>query len=397
MQNRHYRARQPIRLLDGQASRSRLVRNRQRGSNSPRIPKGAAPATVGSDNENRSRGELLDRGHSSVQLLIVFVLIAVAIGLLATYWYVGVAAISVFLLMRLVRYIRKERYFSSEEFTAHSREIAAVVGEHNEIVEYAAEIQARGLFQLGASSRGAQAHLASFENTSRHNYRRDRNMANYKASNVHNCSLQVVRNASADPIKYLIKYFNVRADEANLEEVERFSDSIGRLEAALDNLRQREAAITESINPPRFILKHYKSQFMSRVGVELSPIEISYPLYVFEYVSAGGNSSQKTIVTLNTDTADALIETLGEKIRFRKSAAGQRALMTEKLRNLIKARDNHTCQNSACGVSIHQEPHLLLEVDHVLPVSKGGLSTSDNLQTLCWRCNRSKSNRLSPA
>ena len=25
-----------------------------------------------------------------------------------------------------------------------------------------------------------------------------------------------------------------------------------------------------------------------------------------------------------------------------------------------------------------------------LPVSKGGLTTEDNLQTLCWRCNRSK-------
>ena len=118
-------------------------------------------------------------------------------------------------------------------------------------------------------------------------------------------------------------------------------------------------------------------------------------MYVFEYVSAGGNSSQRTTLALNTPTIDALIETLSQKIRFRKSAAGQRALMNSKLRNSIKTRDNHTCR--FCSVSLAAEPHLLLEVDHVIAVSKGGLSTPDNLQTLCWRCNRTKSNKVASA
>lgn len=122
---------------------------------------------------------------------------------------------------------------------------------------------------------------------------------------------------------------------------------------------------------------------------------VPYPVYVFQYVSAGGNSGQQTTVTLNTPTIDALIETMSQKIRFRKTMAGQRALMTSKLRNLIKSRDNHTCRS--CSVSLAAEPHLLLEVDHVIPVSKGGLSTPENLQTLCWRCNRSKSNKLATA
>lgn len=62
--------------------------------------------------------------------------------------------------------------------------------------------------------------------------------------------------------------------------------------------------------------------------------------------------------------------------------------MTSHSRAQIKERDNYTCL--LCGVSIAAEPHLLLEVDHIMPVSKGGLNTPDNLQTLCWRCNRSK-------
>lgn len=277
---------------------------------------------------------------------------------------------------------------------AHKATIAAFVSEHNEVGQYASEIRARGSFQVGVSSTGSQAHLASFQNTSRYNYRRDRNVANFAATNVHNCSLQVVRNASADPLKYVMKYFGIKADEATLTYVEALSDSVVRLEDAVENLRQREATITQSIDPPRFILKHYREKVMERVGVQLSPIHVPYPEYAFEYVSAGGNSSQRTSVTLNRQPLDALIEALGQKIRFRKSAAGQRALMTARLRNFIKERDNHTCQNSRCNISLACEPHLLLEVDHVVPVSRGGMSTADNLQTLCWRCNRTKSNKM---
>jgi 5-methylcytosine-specific restriction endonuclease McrA len=89
-----------------------------------------------------------------------------------------------------------------------------------------------------------------------------------------------------------------------------------------------------------------------------------------------------------------LSETLVQKIRWAKSAAGQRALMTARLRGWIKDRDRHTCQNPACGASVAVEPNLLLEVDHIIPVSKGGLSEPENLQTLCWRCNRSKGAKM---
>ena len=269
---------------------------------------------------------------------------------------------------RVGRYILKERYFASEEFLAHKRQIASFVAEHNELAHYISEIRNRGSFELGASSTGSRAHLASFQNTSHWNYRRDRNVANYQAPNVHNCSLQVVRNASGDPLKYVMKYFSIKADQTNLADVENLGDDITRLQDAVYNLQQREASITNSINPPAFILKHYADEFMKHVGVELSPITVPYPVYVFEYVSAGGNSSQRTTVTLDLPTIDALIETLSQKIRWRKSAAGQRALMTSWLRNSIKVRDNHTCRY--CSVSLAAEPHLLLEVDHIIPVSK---------------------------
>jgi 5-methylcytosine-specific restriction endonuclease McrA len=61
-----------------------------------------------------------------------------------------------------------------------------------------------------------------------------------------------------------------------------------------------------------------------------------------------------------------------------------------KLRNEILERDNYTCkQCGKCGRSYPTE----MEVDHIKPVSKGGTSERENLQTLCQRCNRKKHNK----
>lgn len=287
--------------------------------------------------------------------------------------------------------VRKNRYFNSEEFKSLREQVTSVVAEHNAVVSYVAEIRSQGSFELGQSSTGQHAHLANFENTSAWNNRRDRNVAEY-APHVHNASLQVVRNASMEPIKYLMKYFQIKADKETLADVQRLSEDVSRLEEAVKNVQKREADIIALINPPAFILKRYASEFWSLVGVELSPITVPYPKYKFQYVSAGGNSGQKVEINLDTPTLDALSETLAEKIRWAKSAAGQRALMTAKLRAWIKERDNHRCLQ--CGVSVEAEPNLLLEVDHIIPISKGGTSEEENLQTLCWRCNRSKGAKL---
>ena len=329
-------------------------------------------------------------------MVIALVAVLVLIALAFAYPQVSIPLILVVtayaVVPKIVRNIRKNRYFASEGFAALKAEAAAVVAEHNEIATYVADMRSRGSFELGASNTGFQAHLAEFENTSAYNYRRDRNVAEYEAANVHNCSLQVVRNASADPIKYLMKYFDIKPSEERLADVEDLSQSIARLEDAIENLQRRERSITEQIRPPAFILQYFKYEFMAQVGVTLSPVTVPYPVYAFAYVSAGGNSSQRTTITMDTATIDALIETMSEKIPFRKSAEGQRALMTARLRAAIKTRHEFKCQQ--CGVSIDDEPHLLLEVDHIHPLSRGGLSTMENLQTLCWRCNRAKSDKV---
>jgi hypothetical protein len=191
-----------------------------------------------------------------------------------------------------------------------------------------------------------------------------------------------------------MKYFDIPATEEKLTEVEELGESISRLENALQNLKKREESIAYEVAPPAFISTFFLNEFLEKIGLSIPKVEIPYPTYKFQYVSSGGNSSQETKVTLDSETIDSLLETMSEKIRFKKSAAGQRSLMTAPFRHYIKTRDKYACKY--CSASISKEPNLLLEVDHIKPVSKGGLSVETNLQTLCWKCNRTKSNKEQP-
>lgn len=61
----------------------------------------------------------------------------------------------------------------------------------------------------------------------------------------------------------------------------------------------------------------------------------------------------------------------------------ERGKVTNRMRFAIYERDNYRCR--MCGRRTDD-----LEIDHIIPISKGGKSTYDNLQTLCHRCNMRK-------
>lgn len=59
-------------------------------------------------------------------------------------------------------------------------------------------------------------------------------------------------------------------------------------------------------------------------------------------------------------------------------------------RHKVLERDGFRCQD--CGAS--PAMGAVLEVDHTIPVSKGGTNDISNLRTLCSDCNRGKSDRI---
>jgi hypothetical protein len=64
--------------------------------------------------------------------------------------------------------------------------------------------------------------------------------------------------------------------------------------------------------------------------------------------------------------------------------SAQSRYVSESTKRLVFARDGGVCQ--CCG-SVQN-----LEFDHIIPYSCGGGSSPSNIQLLCQRCNRSKSN-----
>lgn len=63
-------------------------------------------------------------------------------------------------------------------------------------------------------------------------------------------------------------------------------------------------------------------------------------------------------------------------------------LRWQKLRFQIFKRDHYRCQ--LCGVAATDGPHVRLEVDHIIPRSRGGTDDPSNLLTMCFGCNRGK-------
>jgi len=66
----------------------------------------------------------------------------------------------------------------------------------------------------------------------------------------------------------------------------------------------------------------------------------------------------------------------------------ERRPLSDTIRALVIVRDGGRCRR--CGSARN------LEVDHIVPVSRGGDSDDCNLQALCRRCNRRKWGKLVP-
>ena len=66
----------------------------------------------------------------------------------------------------------------------------------------------------------------------------------------------------------------------------------------------------------------------------------------------------------------------------------ERGKVSNKLRFEILERDGYKCRYCGRG-----EDECSLQIDHIKPISKGGKSTYDNLQTLCEHCNKQKDNK----
>lgn len=182
---------------------------------------------------------------------------------------------------------------------------------------------------------------------------------------IYPCSRQMAANFCdiEKQLNYLRKYFGLAVNDETLFHLKRCIDLLAELDELIAS------------NPE-----------WERFG------DFIYPKFTMHYRSSTGKSTYATDYVFNSQTIGVLYSQIEEFLYKRSNQKIQRSLMTPELRQQILRRDNWTCQR--CGNSIYREPNLLLEVDHIIPISKGGKTISSNLQTLCWKCNRSKSDSI---
>ena len=281
-------------------------------------------------------------------------------------------------------------YFESEEFLEITEKIKNYTKECNELNDHVEELK-NSYIKFEKADFGQ----AEYIDNSLYNYKRPELKKMRENTNIYNCSRSVCKNAKEQPFKYLCKYFDIKPTEKNLEIFEKTLNDFSAAEQGKKLLKKQRDEILISIidQVPFLIIWLDTKQLIRKLGFQdIDFSDLYFPKFSFNYISSGGNSSMQCNITLDLENLERFIDYLSKLIKFKKSIAGQRALMTSSLREKIKERDNYTCQH--CGLSTEQEPNLLLEIDHIIPLSKNGLTTEDNLQTLCWKCNRSKGAKI---
>ncbi len=149
--------------------------------------------------------------------------------------------------------------------------------------------------------------------------------------------------------------------------------------------------LCESINNSEYSSNKYKrieKRVLKKIIYKKEDFFITLKIEVY-YRSNGGNVNDSRkgkylfndLVTIYNDWKN------GNK--FEETKKQERKIMNDDIRYNVLKRDNYSCQ--ICGATAKDGAKL--HVDHIIPVSKGGKTVMNNLQTLCERCNIGKSNK----
>lgn len=208
---------------------------------------------------------------------------------------------------------------------------------------------------------------------------------------TYKCSSSVVANAQNNVVKYLMKYANISNDMYCMEKIDFCTNYI----SCLNDFRFNMSSLSKEIkrNLPLFIKIFASKKTLPYIvcNVDKRFIKFKNPVFRFLYVSPAGKSRRCCDIKITEEVLCNVRNELSMKLSKTGHTKAQRSAMTSDLREAIKKRDNYTC--CICGNSVLNEPNLLLEVDHIIPIAKGGKTEANNLQTLCWRCNREKSDK----
>ncbi len=135
-----------------------------------------------------------------------------------------------------------------------------------------------------------------------------------------------------------------------------------------------------------FCEKVEKDSFRKQMLLPTTQVRICI---IKEYTSPMGQSHHEEEFNYSQNDILDLIKKAEEIKKHRETSQYQRSLLTPSMRYDIMQRDNFKCV--LCGASVSDG--VSLEVDHIVPIARGGKTEPSNLRTLCHACNAGKSDK----
>ena len=164
----------------------------------------------------------------------------------------------------------------------------------------------------------------------------------------------------------------------------------------LNKIREWHPTINEDIKiaSPKAVYDNYKTRYLSRFDKEPARIIVDgeyqwvFKGYIYEVKGIYSDEQIRLLILGEFDKERRYFEKL--KAKFDETQASEstyeRPRIPEGVRIEVWWRDGGKC--ARCG------SREKLEYDHIVPISKGGSSTARNIELLCEKHNRSKSNNV---
>lgn len=135
-----------------------------------------------------------------------------------------------------------------------------------------------------------------------------------------------------------------------------------------------------------------RTEALMTKAVTLNPVTAPTVKCKIYYTSPKGQNSYKNCNDYSFSDIIKYCDLASKQLEVQSTKEYQRKLMTSAMRYSILNRDNQRCV--ICGRSASDG--VTLQVDHIIPVSKGGKTTPENLRTLCSDCNLGKGDKYNP-
>ena len=188
-------------------------------------------------------------------------------------------------------------------------------------------------------------------------------------------------------IKSIITKWQIHSDDHFVENL---------LDGSLGNLSGRDIKYLQGIldNPEFWLKSEIEPQLIERyIGFLDGLSSLVRKQYIFQnyaYKIKGELTpeQEKLLIQDDFDSERRKFEQLQGKLSLaqRTEPRRERAGIPEKVRIAVWRRDNGCCVK--CG------SREKLEYDHIIPISRGGSNTVRNIELLCEKCNRSKSDNI---